>query len=418
MDKKTNNILVIGNGFDLANKYKTKYGHFISFIKFAINLDISYKENEETKEFREFLIENRKAFTSFESFEEFKKIAANNSFSKHFVKMEENLVYWVDVEEEIRNIISDISKVFCDDYEDNKYVKFDTFYRCYLQECDARIEKNLSEFGLIEDIPFFSKTKIKPGLVIEVDNKRPKLNAQFFDSVNKVNWNELSSYLENELNNFKKLLIIYLRDYVPKIKEISDDSIDELAKNQLLKINPDFIVTFNYTDFYKDIFDMDKIMYPIHVHGDFTIYNQIVLGYEDNDSISTRFIRFKKFFQCLQYKIPPLKLEIGILNEDYKLHNFIRFILTLKGLASRKTFKYYSKKEIHFYGVSFDITDDEYIKYLYNIKNSRKYFYYYNNNDYDRKMINLINLFGKDRILNDLCNGELFPKEIKNSENK
>lgn len=35
------NILIIGNGFDLAHKLPTKYGQFLDFIKFINDLEIS-----------------------------------------------------------------------------------------------------------------------------------------------------------------------------------------------------------------------------------------------------------------------------------------------------------------------------------------------------------------------------------------
>lgn len=86
------NILVIGNGFDLAHGMHTKYEHFIDYIKTNSYIsDTTLSEN----------------FRS-----EFTNIISSNGFIKYFLDYNRVVPGWVDFEHEILNITHQFTYFF------------------------------------------------------------------------------------------------------------------------------------------------------------------------------------------------------------------------------------------------------------------------------------------------------------------
>lgn len=155
-----------------------------------------------------------------------------------------------------------------------------------------------------------------------------------------------------------------------------------LPKPQIKAINPVYVISFNYTDTYKlygiasdDVF---------HVHGSLEKDN-MVLGYDDDCPEELEFIYFKKYFQRIQ------KLT-GYINRE-KFDTTDEYGLTFSNAVI-----------IHFYGHSMDKTDGDIIRELK--RNSRGFVVYtYNQEDYEQKVINLIDVFGKEEATKMIQNG-------------
>lgn len=323
---KENIILVIGNGFDIANGYKTKYGDFLSFIK-------------------------EKKFENIEDIEiknQFVKISNTNSFVKHFIALNKELNTWVDVEREMKNIVDAISEIFTND---SYYITFNEIKRQNLKSISEYIETIIIEFNFFEKEGFISR--------------------RFYSDIYGIIWEELEAYLYKELNDFKQLLIWYLKYYMPLLSGTFK------SINQLEEIRPNHIITFNYTDYYKKYYTCDDVY---HIHGKLD-NNEIVLGYEDNEGDNLKFVKFKKYFQRLHYQYK--QLPNSIFNEKYVVEGILGY--------SNKT------NIVHVYGMSLDVTDKETISFIYE-KVKKFIVYYYNDDARDKILVNLIEILGKERV--------------------
>lgn len=342
---KNKTVLVIGNGFDIANGYKTKYSDFLYFVKTQFDKTNKPIECEET-----FISE-----------------AKNNNFIKHFLAYERQLETWVDVEKEMNRIVNAIKNIY---NEDSRHFTIDKTNPNIVRIIDYTEYERivLTEFSFI--------TNSNPN-GFQIPNKR------FYSKSYGINWDELNNELDNQLLGLKKLLTSYLRDYMPKLGG---------GRNilmQLDNINPNLIITFNYTDFYKTYYDTDDVY---HVHGSIKDDN-IILGYEDDNPKEVKYIKFKKYFQKIQNKIPNINLH------DYYSTDQIGQWFKFKSL---------------FYGLSLDKTDSEEIIKIYN-NSSEISIYYLNQRDYENKMTNLIEIIGKDEVLKAYNSGKIKFVEIKNN---
>lgn len=192
------------------------------------------------------------------------------------------------------------------------------------------------------------------------------INRQYYSNVYGLNIREIKKVFREHLEGLIRALQIYLKVYVPQAcSEI-------LPKPQIKAIDPVYVISFNYTDTYKLYGIASKDVF--HVHGSREKYN-MVLGYDDDCPEELDFIYFKKYFQRIQ------KLT-GYINRE-------KFDTTDGGLT------FSNAVIIHFYGHSMDKTDGDIIRELR--KSSRGFVIYtYNQEDYEQKVINLIDVFGKE----------------------
>ena len=134
-------------------------------------------------------------------------------------------------------------------------------------------------------------------------------------------------------------------------------------------LNPRYVISFNYTYTYKKYGIRNEDVF--HVHGRL-LKNNMVLGFNDEDPENLDFVYFKKYFQRIQ-KMTGYINEAKIIDHDADL---------------------YPNPIIHFYGHSMDKTDGDIIVKLRSL--ARKFVIYtYNQEDYEQKVINLIDVFGK-----------------------
>lgn len=110
-----NNVLVIGNGFDLAHGLKTSYNNFWDCAREYLNKDI----NELEKDYEI----------------EFARLAKENGFIRYFLEYTNAVPGWVDLERLIRSIINEF-EVFIED--SNHYI-WEIFF------CSNRCTRNMSK---------------------------------------------------------------------------------------------------------------------------------------------------------------------------------------------------------------------------------------------------------------------------------
>lgn len=376
------NILVIGNGFDLAHDLPTKYEDFMNFIKvFKYLKNNSQDYIKKMSEFKK-LSSNIKDYLLSESvfvftnhsdiIKEFDKYVHTNIWIKWF----NNTPYlqgkgWIDFEYEISRIIKSLDFLL---EHNNKIL------RNFNKEVTDNTKYQLASQFL---------NKIKNDGVID-HNKKFKIE-NFHGQVAM----DIIDELHIELNNLIRCLEIYLEEFVGKIdikKRLKD--IEELTEI-------DKIISFNYTNTYEKIYDYDKKCEYDYIHGKLDISkeiekNNMVLGIDEylegvEKDYKVDFIKFKKYFQRL-YK------QTGCL---YKI--WLEKKKSLQGNAEINRDGQYINK-LYIYGHSLDITDKDILKELINFTGTQTTIYYYDKDDYARKITNMVRIIGQDD-LKEKCYG-------------
>lgn len=331
-----NNVLVIGNGFDLAHGLDTSYNDFIKYIK-----DEKYKKSSGSIDVYSDEMEN---------------IVENNGFIKFFLEYEKEVKGWVDLEKLMKDVISYFEEFL------TKYTEFINPSNCFF--CSERSGEAM--FKVFECFEIFNEFYTQGGYNLG------SVKLKYYNRTYGLNKKALLDMLKQQLDSLNRSLQLYL-GYLMKTENQYIDSYSKIKPIQQIKeIDPSYVISFNYTDIYK-IYGI-KQEDVFHVHGSID-KNNMVLGFDDDDPKNLDFVYFKKYFQRIQ------KLT-GYIDED-------RFIKYDKGLLLDYPI-------IHFYGHSMDKTDGDIIQKLCSMA-SGFVIYKYNQEDYEQKVINLIDIFGKEQ---------------------
>lgn len=247
---------------------------------------------------------------------------------------------------------------------------------------------------------------------IECFEEKIEGNGFLFEKIN-TNKDHLNEYrkellkcMKNEMEVLNKCLRIYLSEFVSKIK-IRDYSkqIEGLlySFNGKEKQEEFKILNFNYTHTYQKCYNpIDIFGIPINmhfVHGDLNVYADdnstgLVLGISDQSELSDDFIYFKKFFQRIQKRT----------GTNYR--HWINDIFKEKDTAFH----------VHIFGHSLDVTDKGILDYFFTNESVKKVLIYYNDQkSYERQVINLVKMYGKDTIIEEIANDKICFVQIEKS---
>ena len=320
--------LVVGNGFDIGHGLKTKYSDFIDFLK-GIN-DI---ESEDEKA------------------ADIKKLCENNAFLKYILHEEDiNKDFWTDLEELLYILCSEIDGLFSENQG-----KINQEGEIKKRELTSLDNKILSYFSLIDEFG--------SGIMDEIC-----ISDEYYSLTYGPNWKNLKNYLIRELDGLKKALVLYLKYFMPQ-----KSSKDKMLFRQVLELQPDYIISFNYTKTF-DRYSFSNCK-TFNIHGDLDS-EKVVLGFDDRDPDNIRLIDFKKYFQRIKYKLPSIYQD-GILPVES-----------------------FDESTVFFYGLSLDKKDEDVIKELIeHYKNSIIFYCESVPYDYEQKVKNLIDLLGKEKAL-------------------
>lgn len=253
-----NNLLIIGNGFDLEHDLKTHYTDFFD----TINNNVSSK-NEIILNNNKYLIEDNHLLLYL--LEEYKqnKLQGNN---------------WIDIETELKKIITLIEEIRTNNFIDNiNYYKGENEYTII-----NKIQSKSSHYFKNSLSPFISGT----------------FGVNFYKYI-KEKYDTSIKTLEKDLNELTDMLRDYLLEQdisnLTKTKDISD--IDYKITH---------VLSFNYTDTFRQLYsdiDDDKIDF---IHGSLN-KNNLVLGInetltEDTENKIVDTVYFKKYFQRIYKK--------------------------------------------------------------------------------------------------------------------
>lgn len=369
------NILIIGNGFDLAHQLPTKYTDFLNFMKFINRIENfngtfeKFKIDNDKYKFSELNVDIQKYISGVIEDNSKKDVNVTDIWNdrksaddksdrvKHVERMIElsskNIWFewfqeqlnihpnWVDFESEISKVVQGVENLIP-----------------LIPLKIEMISRMPSYQRLINKIIFAGRASDKNITLAEIETIKEKMLT--------------------DLNNLIRCFEIYLEDLVKNI-DISQLSLD------IYNLNIDKILTFNYTNTYQKLYDPNVECAHIHGKADInndTKSNNMVLGIDDylkgeEKFTNTNFIEFKKYYQRL----------IKGTNCDYK-----------KWIDEINQTESFTKHNVYIFGHSLASTDrDVLLDFIENEKTIIT-IYYNNSNQYSDQICNLVHLIGPDKL--------------------
>lgn len=368
------NILVIGNGFDLAHGLPTKYRDFLKFVEVirqvlnAKGKEIDWKDiHLEIKELIKINMKNVRN-NIFSQEQIWRELLEENFWIEYFLQypmyQKEN---WIDFESEISNVIQST------DFDmKNNNLKLDD---------DASI---VSNFYLEK---FFHK-------------RLPAAVLDFGEDTQVITFREMRDVLYQDLNKLTRAFEIYLCEYVGKIQSVK-------ISKEIKSLRIDHVLSFNYSHTYQKLYDkLKKIKYD-YIHGESRFNstlesNNMVLGIDEYLNKKSKdkeidFIAFKKYYQRIYKKT----------GSEYK--NWVDEIANSRyenEVALRERFpkqipykKFNSKHKLYIFGHSLDITDKDVLRDLILNDNVYTTIYYLNKGVMGQQIANLVKVIGQDELI-------------------
>lgn len=362
-----NNVLLVGNGFDLAHGLPTKYGDFLCLIKnWAFFLDYYKRKKIPNNDnlLKKYLV-NIDSVNA-DNIKELNEIIQKNSWINYFKKCEAEVDGWIDFEKEIIPVI---------DFFD------------FLFQCDVSVNSSYDTVELVKgSFPTAQMLRIAKlwDKYVNVSITTVTINTNYSSKQYGILKKKMMEELRREFDEFVRAFEIYLLEFVDKIENIN-------PIQQIAKLNITSVVSFNYT--------LTESLYRIepervhHIHGMIRKNgdlhpNNMVLGINEQLEQKMDFIYFVKYFQRIQ------KATGTYYKELIAQRTWGKNVLT-------------DKYTLYVYGHSLDETDEDILKYLigdinrqgiFVLKPEKVCIFYYDIDDYEQKVINLIKLYGRNIV--------------------
>ncbi len=411
------NILVIGNGFDLAHGLPTKYGDFLEFVK-VIRQVIKKRNGESLSDLKwgninwkiKELIINSKMDGNKGIFSQERmcnELLNQNFWIDYFLQCDmyqkEN---WIDFESEISRVIRSIDDdMRADKFGENTIVT--KFTQPYLAEYfldNYELMEQARELEVLAEIQNLEKSEGKKWTVSQISEYKNQYEEQhpIEDVKEKVTYKQMIQRLEDDLNKLDRALEIYLVDYVGNISDVK-------RKSEFDNLNLDHVLSFNYSDTYERLYgDGKKIEYD-YIHGKADINNTIesnnmVLGIDEylkpkrrNKEIS--FIAFKKFYQRIykgtgcEYKDWMYAIKESAKSIEAKLRAEYPIQIPFAKFTND------ARHKLYIFGHSLDITDKDILRDLILNDNVYTTIFYLDKKDLGAKIANLVKVIGQDELI-------------------
>ena len=339
------NVLVIGNGFDIAHGLYTKYIDFYNFcnaIKRVLNdkREIAIREDIKEKLLKsEFMkstanIINNKKIVNDEILEKMIKICKDN--------------YWLNCIKE-RNLSNDPH--WCD--------------------IEGVIADEISKFSYVTKK--YSSTKVRSQALMNESREIISIYKKI------INYTQEKQSFKTNVYLFKEKLLSDLNDLTWMLEIYLSKFLNRKSKTYKFfeTLNIDYIINFNYTDTYNKLY---KKNIPTHfIHGKIRNNDKdtinMVFGIGDSineEDDNYEFIEFQKYYQRIIYKT----------GNDYA-----------KWLDNDEIMN------IFIFGHSVNEVDGDIIKRLIARKHTNIYIYYYDQQALNSIVANLTRILGKDMII-------------------
>ena len=356
------NILLIGNGFDVAHGLPTQY---IDFLNFVVSFKCYRNKKVCDSNLKDYFDQHLEEIYQIE----LDKCIENNKWLDHFLHVYEERLSsekngWIDFENEISSVVQALDRA--EEYSTIQFEKGKT---------DAMLEfKEWYYLGFL----LFKETDFEKAYFDRLD-------------VNSISNTKLK--LEKDLEKLIRALEIYLSTYVNHIL-ISKLNIEK-DHCDFSKMNISFIINFNYTNTYNILYKTDRnFVQQCHVHGSAELNHKtrmtnMVLGideYLDDDKKDeeNRFYVFKKFYQRIMKET------------DTSYQDVLDYINNLEPDPRDKEPIYHN---LYIYGHSLDITDKDILSSFILADKVNTFIYYHNEKSKKKLIGNLIKIIGQDELI-------------------
>jgi len=360
------NILVLGNGFDLAHGLKTSYRNFLDAVNITNTL---------------LSCENPLRSEIWKSYDK----------SKIPIKLCERL-------EQINNAVKHEDKELRCFHIGWKY----NFWFKYFADKEGTwidFERSISEVCKYIEKSIYNNEELKNlekeiNITIELS-----LLQKYFNDTEEVNtFLKVLDKLEKDLKELINSLDIYIYKFInlQKCRDISPD---------IISLEIDKVISFNYSATYQSLYNIRNNVEFDYIHGKAgktrnQEYSNLVLGYDESnsklsDDVIPLLASFKKYYQRVLKETDNeyVKWVESIKSENNKIHT------------------------VYFFGHSMDITDKDILRALILNNNVISTIYYYCNSDKMRKLKNLVTALGYNEFLWYTKNGNIKLKLQKNFNN-
>ena len=371
------NILIIGNGFDIAHNLPTKYTDFLNFLTVFREARITGGEmffntsnenwNKLDDEIKNLLDSSTKCQMIWKTpIEELHNLSNNNIWYNYFISVISNGNVgenWIDFETEISRMI----KILHEIKNGNKPSK---------------------DIQVINNFLFSIDTDLKIDRLISFPEK----------------CSIVSDALEKDLNKFIRCFEIYITEFIEKIPTsmISPD-IEDLQLG-----DGDGVLSFNYTDTYGKLYTQDDYPDVDFIHGKACVGTDIhtnnmvlgideyLIGEEKNEDIS--FISFKKYFQRIHK-------QTGCNYKDW-----------LQFMKAQYDGGNHNLNKVYIFGHSLDITDKDILNEIINSKYVITTIYYHDEETHRKQIANMVRILEQDNLISKVYSSS--PKIIFTQQRK
>lgn len=366
------NILLIGNGFDLAHGLPTKYEQFLDFA--SIILEIVSKKKFDRYEIYK-LLSTSDVWKNLNS--NIKAALIHDFFQNDINQISERVFFWQVLI--IKNLWFDYF------FENRKSIKknwtdFESEIGFVITELENYISKASNNYNSISG-EFFLPDHYYNDLPRNFKVLQKTYLSKYVD-ITKVSLNLFVSELEKDLEKLIFAFEIYISEYVNSIK------VDKINFDiEKLKINK--VISFNYSDTFERVYAQNyanKIEYD-YIHGKAIKHenynkNKLVLGIneylsENEKNSNIRFIRFKKYFQRIHKKTGSAYIDwLNTIND------------------------YTDENGLFIFGHSLDETDGDVLRKLILNTNINTTIFYKDRRMYAQQIANLVKVIGQDNLIN------------------
>lgn len=341
IDAKIQNVLILGNGFDLAHELPTRYIDFMDFcdvIKSIFDKDRDFDKRISKKEKMNLFIKD--ILTNLNDIHKNSNSADEKDFNDEYFAAKEiyDCIY--------NNIWYKYFMELCAEkkIKGENWIDFESEMSFIIQLIDINTHSLLFEcYDILDKIKLVDESQ--------------KFKIEIFKNVVFYNYNtrkimkDFREDLYEHLEQLIRSLELYLSCFAGKLP-INTKSLE------IEKFNPDFIMNFNYTNTYCRIYNRNKKIFYVHGQCDgkrMSENNNMVLGIDEywskeKQDSNVNFTIFKKFAQ-------RIRKMTG--SENYSCMQRIKS--HYKEKISRPTHHQFHEmvSSVYIFGHSLDITDKD-----------------------------------------------------------
>lgn len=246
------NILIIGNGFDLAHGLPTRY---IDFLKFCSKIMDIYDESKSKELYR------KDWLNDWETNAEIKDMLRNICKTKMKIKIgKTKYIYEIKFPqkyiwmEEIYKLI--INNIWIEYFKENKnyqkdnWIDFESEIHKVIQSLDYDMVYGKERYKLEDNVKNLSNEFLSKKFVTKIQSDQHKEKNNTLDN-ELVTFVHIRNRLQSDLDRLTRALEVYLAEVVKKV------DVKECVP-EILGITIDHVLSFNYTNTYEKLYDKEK----------------------------------------------------------------------------------------------------------------------------------------------------------------